>query len=63
MDWQPIDTAPKVENSLILVWSASAGIEIGSYAPPDDDPESAETWCESGSTPTHWMRLPEPPEN
>ena len=65
-DWQPIETAPKVEDhdglyfrNKILVWSPSGWWEIV-------------YWCGATSqwrsylghgkrNPTHWMPLPDPP--
>jgi len=60
-EWQPIETAPKRGDISVLVFSEK-GIEIGRWCGPDQsEPDSCETWCDSGGTATHWMPLPEPP--
>ena len=64
MNWQPIDTAPK-DGTEILVYASFAGTRKPVIA----------TWLRSYGawllhnvgmaitlTPTHWMMLPEPPE-
>lgn len=62
MKWQPIETAP--EDTYVLVWSpeyycyeygiAVLGGEEGYWLTYEGDLPLA--------TPTHWMHLPEPPE-
>jgi hypothetical protein len=62
MEWQPIETAPKDGQHIILALS-EGWIGVGYY---DDDPEfSSLGWVVFGSgqqQPTHWMPLPEPPK-
>ncbi len=64
MDWRPIETAPKDGSPIWL--STSANIRVGFW--------EADRWvdlslAEHGGgrrdllfTPTHWMPLPEPPD-
>lgn len=74
-EWQPIETAPKDGTEVIgyvaesrhvrqpcvkpIFWSAG-------HAPEGCDPGSSPQWCASGVVhysvePTHWMPLPEAP--
>jgi hypothetical protein len=68
-DWQPIETAPK-DATAVLLWpdipvciyrgNAPAEIVLGYYLPVDREwynPERQHTF-----DPTHWMPLPEPPQ-
>jgi hypothetical protein len=70
MKWQPIETAPKDETSVLLY-----GFWEGELNARDDQPEVWKAhfaydkwWVEGGEyysqcviNPTHWMPLPEPP--
>jgi hypothetical protein len=72
-DWQPIETAPKVDGARVIVWD---GREVNTvdYSPPsrigiNGQIEIPESWVQishSGRTssfsPTHWMPLPDPPK-
>ena len=60
MEWQPIETAPK--ETYVLVYCPDCyGDEYGIAI------RLEEVWWETGEalscTPTHWMHLPEPPED
>ena len=55
--WQPIETAPKGEQVLVL-WLDGRAISSSTLCryPHGWD------WEHSVESPTHWMPLPEPPE-
>lgn len=62
-EWQPIETAPKTGEEIILAhgnfvwidsWQTDEGLENGGYW------EECETWT-TPQVPSHWMPLPEPP--
>ena len=53
--WQPIETAPKVEDIELLLWCCDRAV-IGNWWDGWND-------CEYGPIhPTHWMPLPAPPK-
>ena len=58
--WQPIETAPKDGDGIILIWTGSCVLPIGIYsltlATDESTPEHLRL------KPTHWMPLPDPPE-
>lgn len=65
MEWQPIETAPKNGEVILLanakdewVWTASYDDETGfaDFINVEDLPD------EPTNNPTHWMPLPEPPK-
>lgn len=64
-EWQPIDTAPKDGEWLLVYgfWYPKgdySGITLGAYLPDE------EMWTFEGDLmdrPTHWMPLPAPPVN
>lgn len=64
MKWQPIETAPKDETRIILgrwsEWLGSMEAWDGRWSSWGD------VWTHKGRTnemsPTHWMPLPEPPQ-
>jgi hypothetical protein len=67
--WQPIETAPK-DGTAILLWPYNPGDAYGGYAlkevalgyyTPDEEWFNPEQRCPF--EPTHWMPLPEPPED
>lgn len=76
-EWQAIETAPKgytppyskrVDASqFLLLWNGyHRGVGYGELS--DDDCDDAVHWwsedgCPIEPRPTHWMPLPEPPEN
>lgn len=63
MEWQPIETAPKIGVEIILFWD-SDHIGVGKHFPVDEFSE--ECWVAYGSgrcNPTHWMPLPPPPKD
>lgn len=66
MNWQPIETAPKVHNGApILIYDPSnAGEPDAIYVVCYRYGEWEEAGGETYSTfhPTHWMPLPEPPQ-
>lgn len=63
--WQPIETAPK-DGRLLLVFDRSgrgsmvAWYDLGSWQSHELDSPWGGNYC---PTPTHWMPLPEPPED
>jgi hypothetical protein len=60
MKWQPIDTAPSGE-WVIVYYDDPMGVSIAEYA------KNLEVWQDWDGdlygTPTHWMPLPEAPED
>ncbi len=57
--WQPIETAPKVEDTVILIWPRDNEHATASW--------DGHRWCvcccgQSAWDATHWMPLPEPPK-
>lgn len=61
--WQPIDTAPK-DGTVIDIWTTNRG-RIVNVAWTLDDFDGTYYWgCENGGVyePTHWMLLPDEPE-
>lgn len=64
MKWQPIETAPKDgTHVLTFVREMPNPICVGWYQEDNDDGEIVGTWRDDGGSPTHWMPLPEPPED
>ena len=68
MTWQPIETAPKEPWKNVLLWNGEDLI-IGFYRPAFEvavGPHEPEGWLQAFTIdrvwPTHWMPLPEPPE-
>lgn len=70
MNWQPIETAPKMKN--LLLWAATDVGENGEIKNWKMDTgywsSGVECWVWSGYQvrkvdiqPTHWMSLPDPP--
>ena len=74
-DWQPIETAPRDGSSSIIGWNGEHVSEMIWTDEIDDDGHYG--WCHAGFTyggvlyylhyvyepePTHWMPLPNPPE-
>ena len=64
MEWQPIETAPKNGEWVLLYFPHYAKSSVGKWRSPS--PEYYQHWCiEGGVTPydpTHWMPLPQPPK-
>ena len=69
MEWQPIETAPKSGQTILLHSSQIDehgypwGILMGGW---DGDKWDLANWPNVGSkgfTPEHWVHLPEPPSN
>lgn len=65
--WQPIETAPKVAETAILVWTGKA-IHIATFflewKYDSWATHNTDCWVIGGGRvvePTHWMPLPEPP--
>lgn len=71
MEWQLIDTAPKDRPILLAIWDSGGPYyvrEVGWWEEfsLDDDVGFWSAPCaapELGMFPTHWMELPDPPEN
>ncbi len=75
-DWQPIETAPKDEDRLVLLWFPEEQVQSvayysayyaeGGYGCVDGfpwvQPCSGERLNIYYGTPTHWMPLPTPPQ-
>lgn len=58
-EWQPIETAPKDEETEILIWTGIS-MYVATWSGVDDK------WFASGlpfMMPTHWRPLPKPPSN
>lgn len=70
MEWQPIETAPRVTRVLISCAGQNI-VDIGSQTHKGDgkwiwitdDNESHESGYFGESEPTHWMPLPDPPND
>jgi hypothetical protein len=69
MNWQPIETAPKDEDYLLLLFNGRT--TVGGWTPKRTLSSGRHTWerpagwwtqDDSGHSPTHWMPLPEPPK-
>ena len=66
MDWQPIETAPKM--TAILLWAS--GYYVGHFNETngrwwtytDGRGTTSEILLNSNNKPTRWMPLPEPPK-
>jgi hypothetical protein len=69
MNWQPIETAPKMDGVLVLLhpsrcWSEDAepyDAEVGYWDDYTQSWQGAGSRAEDYTGPTHWMPLPEPP--
>lgn len=58
MPWQPIETAPKDGENILL------GINLGYLMYAQSSFWLADKWADwDWRKPTHWMPLPEPPED
>ncbi len=68
-EWQPIGTAPRTAGKEILTYDTDGSILMTVWCDPceHDDPggwEGSDTaQAYSAFTPTHWMPLPDPPED
>ena len=66
MEWQPIETAPKV-GTWVLGFFPNYGVEVQQMRWHDLNGQHVFHWMIFGmltlSGPTHWMPLPEPPED
>ena len=69
IEWKPIETAPLMPMPLILFGKVDGrlSVEVGHYHPFMKrwflNRLDLEDGCEIPITPTHWMFLPEPPED
>lgn len=67
-EWQPIETAPKIEGDRLLVaWpNRQAWVTIGFWS---DEYHGLKAWADDMTEnpfvpqPTHWMPLPAPPSS
>lgn len=57
MDWQPIETAPKIEFAEILLWNGK-DVKAGSWW----EGRWVDWYDDIQPQPTHWTPLPPPPE-
>lgn len=72
-EWQPIRTAPRDGESILLwspYWSDTFGVSIGQFDQFAADAHGHDCWLgsefdtatwDASEQPTHWMPLPEPP--
>ena len=65
--WQPIETAPKSGEHILLV-SKGGAVWLGHWRDADTPPRWGAGWtrfncADLGWEPTHWMPLPSPPES
>ena len=70
MTWQPIETAPKMGRFLIYsrLWNTTPKIGLGCHWAMDEDwfhRDGYTAVCDRSNPvrATHWMPLPEPPED
>ena len=75
MEWQPIETAPKDGDAVLLwsdLWAMTWGIQLGFYmdgkwycgegeVAEDETEDLGDDIGEVNAGPTHWMPLPDPP--
>lgn len=69
MDWQPISTAPKDGTPLLLLSQAGRGLAPCTWSPPGEISEDGfwlwwqdePAWFTEVHNPTHFARIPEPP--
>lgn len=64
--WQLIETAPRDEESEVLIYDPEHGIRVALWYGPDIPNEwigADEQANHVTYTPTHWMPLPEEPED
>ena len=65
MKWQPIETAPKDGEEVLMFARGTLGLEyfsVGQYAKADPAFGTVDGWFWTFAIrPTHWMPLPEPP--
>ena len=61
MTWQPIETAPTDCGELLLWVPDAEAVRIGTYSPGFQGGWHL-GWTPIRIHPTHWMPLPEPPE-
>ena len=62
-EWQPIETAPRDNEKIILIWDADDKFIYQGHLLEDDE---ISIWVTlegfAIDKPTHWMPLPEPPK-
>ena len=59
--WQPIETAPKTRKHILAIKGKT--IKIVAWYPVLKEWGNPQEWGDDGTwKPTHWMPLPEPPE-
>ena len=59
--WQPIETAPKTKKRILAIKGKT--IKIVVWYPNLQEWGNPQEWDDDGAwKPTHWMPLPEPPE-
>ena len=65
LQWQPIETAPKIEGEWILIFGKQPfyGTDEISFAEYDSDKKLYIDLTGQNIEPTHWMYLPKPPKN
>lgn len=71
-DWQPIETAPKDGNEILVFYQTRKKVVIAYWEPQSYNKKPRPYWAAIGShwiesdrkyPPTHWMPLPAPPED
>lgn len=60
--WQPIETAPK-DGTRILMTNKNRALSIGRWVTPGRFYRKYEGWSVNLTNPSHWMQLPEPPND
>jgi hypothetical protein len=65
MKWQPIETAPMNGTDVLLYEKGSLRAVMGYWYEDPNNRGLSSWWVEGGqctASPTHWMPLPNPPE-
>lgn len=61
-EWQPIETAPRDETTVLLAWKFGLGCALAFWVADDESWVTQDAVRMKGDTRfSHWMPLPEPP--